>query len=196
MATRPSTTQIKEKDALSQITGTGTDTLLKDILASVNSEVTPPLAMSETATPDLVLNIGSISVTNPETGKITTIPPIGGLLPSFASGTVTFPASSGGNATPSAGNALQINITSGNFLKVGIYLQSNGDLLLLAGIEGASASAASAPATISGTFAIGYVTLENVGGTIQNITNARITQYKGGGSGDGAGGFAKIFANL
>ena len=174
---------------LPRITG-ATDSEGDNIIDAIDSELTPPLELKETGTPDLVLNIGNIVVSNPETSLTRTIPPIVGLLPTFASGTVTFPAASGGNAVPSSGNNIVITVASGNFLKVGIYLEGDGDIFLLAGTEGASETAATQPAAVDDTFFIGYVVLENVGGTIQNITNARIYQFIGGGG--GGGGTANI----
>lgn len=152
------------------------------ILPALNSEVTPPLELKATDTPDLVVNVGPITVANPSTNLTRTTPLINGAAPAFTSGTVTFPAASGGNAVPSAGSSIVITVASGNFLKVGILLKDDGDLELVAGTEGASIAAATVPPSVDGTFYIGYVILENVGGTIQNITNSRIIQFVGGGS--------------
>ena len=174
-----------------------TPTDLKTIMDSVNFNVKPPLEMRETATPDLTLNVGNIELQDPHVGVRKTIPPISGLLPTFASGTVTFPASSGGSTTNSTSGAdITITITTANFLKVGIYILPNGDFFLLSGTEGASVAAATAPPTASGTFPIGFVVLENDGGTIQNIENADIYQYVGGGGGSGDTGYAKIFLSM
>lgn len=186
--------QIITKDSLEQLYRSSeyfsndTDNIpLDNLLRSINSELTPPLRLQERVPVDLTVEILSISVQNPETDLTRTIPPISNLLPAFSSGTVTFPASSGGNATPSVGSTIVITVSSGNYLKVGINLNSSGELVLQAGTQGASAAAATVPPLVANTFPIGYVLLQNVGGTIQNITNASVFQYVGGGGGGGSG---------
>jgi len=185
-----SSKQIVSKDVLKQLYkqseyfANDTDNIeLDNLLRAIDSAVTPPLRMYETATPDLVLNIENVIVSNTETDIRRAIPLLSNILPAFSSGTVTFPASSGGNATPSAGGVIVITVSSGNFIKVGINLDSTGDIVLQAGTEGASEAAATVPSLVTGTFPIGYVVLENVGGVIQNISNDRIVQYIGAGAG-------------
>ena len=187
--TKPDSRNVVQKVPLSRLApAAGPDTArveLDNILSSINAGLTPPLEMLESSTPDLVLNIGGIFVQDPENLFYTTIPPLNGLIPNVTSETVTFPASSGGNATPSSGSAIVITVSSGNFIKCGIHLNSLGNLILNTGAEGGTVAAAGTPPLISGSYAIGYVVLENVGGTIQNITNNRIYQYvrgSGGGS--------------
>lgn len=196
--------QVVSKDVLSRLYkaadyfATDDDNVdLKTLLQSIDLNFRPPLEMTANTPADLVLNIGAINVVNTVTDRNRVIPPISNLLPVFTSGTVTFPASSGGNATPSVGNAIVITVSSGNFIKVGINLDANGDIVLQTGTEGASEAAASVPPTIANTFALGYVTLQNVGGTIQNITETAIYQYVGGGGGgSGSGDASSILETL
>lgn len=169
---------------------------MDNILASIDSQVTPPLEMRASSPADQVLNIGAIKVQDPEFNFWRTIPPIGNVLPNISSETVTFPTSSGGSATPSSGDSITITVASGNFIKTGINLDSNGNLVLITGDEGGTVDAATVPPLISGTFPIGFVVLENQGGTIQSIENSDIFQYVGGGGGGSAGGYAKIFLNM
>ena len=92
MASQTDVRQLIYRPAASRITaatGSAGDT----IITALNSEVTPPLALQATSTPNLVLNIGNITVTNPSSGLNRSIPPISSLLPTFASGTVTMSAS-------------------------------------------------------------------------------------------------------
>ena len=187
--TKTDTRNVVQKSPLGRIApGAGPDPdriEVDNILESVNAQVTPIFEMTESSTPDLVLNIGSWQIQDPEYLHRRTIPPISGELPSPGGLTVTFPASSGGNAVPSSGDPITITITSGNRIKVGINLDKDGDLVLNTGVEGASENDATVPPLVPNTHAIGYVVLHNDGGTIQNITNTAIYQYEGGGGGSG-----------
>lgn len=176
--------QIVSKDTLDQLYkaseyfANDTDNIqLSDLLLALNKELTPPLRLRENSPNSLILNIDAISVQNPETDVRRTILPIQDLIPTFTSGTVTFPAASGGNAVPSAGSNLVITISSGNYLKIGISLLSNGNISLVAGTQGASEAAATVPLLIASSCNIGFVVLHNTGGTIDNISGANIFQY-------------------
>lgn len=191
--TKISTDAIGQRSALDRVAPGATQTApteLDNVLAALNSEVTPLLELKPSATPNLVVSVGPLSATNPETGAKRVIPPISNLLPNFTGGTVTFPANTGGSATPSAGTPITITLGVGNFLKVGISLTAAGNLVLQAGAQGTSEALATAPALVPNSFAIGYVVLQNVGGTIQPITAARIYQYIGGGAGGSGTGNA------
>lgn len=187
------TDAIGQNSALGRIAPGATNTVpveLDNVLNALNSEVTPLLELKPSATPNLVVSVGALSATNPETGAKRVIPPISNLLPVFTGGTITFPSASGGSATPSAGTAIVITISVGNFLKVGISLTAAGNLVLQSGAQGATEALATAPALVPNSFAIGYVVLQNVAGTIQPITAARIYQYVGGGAGGSGSGNA------
>lgn len=196
MATKTRSRQLISIDFLDQLipADPGTSgTEIDDLLRSINEELTMPLRMvPNNPGNDRVININSIFITNPETGRNKTIPTISNSLPNFTSGTVTLPASSGGTVTVSPGTNGTLTLSSGNFIKMGVSLDSSGQLSVQFGTEGASVAAATAPPPISGTFSLGYIVIENVGGTIQNVENADIYQYVGGGD-SGAGGWAKTF---
>lgn len=165
-----------------------------DLLRSINEELTAPLQLRASSPADRVTNIDSMFVTNPETLRNRTIPPISNTLPNFTGGTVTLPAASGGNITNStSGPAVVLTLPVGQFAKVGIHLDAVGNLQIIVGTPGASIAAAAAPAIPSNTYPIGYVIAENVGGTIQNVTNARVYQYVGGGGGGSGSGDANSF---
>lgn len=168
--------QTISRDSLDQVANAA-GSELDNILRAANSEFTVPFVLRESATPDLILNIGNVTLVNPETSRNRTAAPISNTSSAFTSGTVTFPASSGGNAVPSAGDNVVITITSGSFLKVGISIASNGDIVIRPGIEGVSIAAATIPPVMANTYATGFVILENVAGTIQNITSSDIFQY-------------------
>jgi hypothetical protein len=186
MPTKFDTRQSINHTILARLSGVA-DTELDDLLASINTEVSPPLAISCVGT-NRVVNISNILAVNSATGLTRTIPPISNTLPVFASGTVTL--SSGGapcTATPSVGTPYVFTVASGNYIKLGINIDATGSLVLQAGIEGASAAAATVPPTVSNTFAIGYVIVHNTGGTIDNIITSTLVQFAGGGGGSGSG---------
>lgn len=184
--------QVISRDTLNRI-ALATDTELDDLLRSLNAEVTPPLNMSASATPDLILNIGNISVQNPLTLRNRVVPHIGGLIPSFASGTVEFPSTSGGTITVTPGLNGILTVPSNEYIKVTVYLDANGDLGVLPGAPNAVEASATILPAPSGTFAIGYVTLFNNAGTIDNVVDTNIFQFVGGGGGGSGSGDANEF---
>ena len=107
-------------------------THLYNLLNAINSELTVPYYMSESTTPDLIINIASEAIQNPETlkNKIHS----NTVNNSFTSGTVELPNADGGNVvvTPGIGTVLSCPVGSFNKLlaeitcrhKTLIYLQS------------------------------------------------------------------------
>lgn len=169
------------------------DTELDNLLRGINKEVTPPLRLSASAVPNLTLNVGSIFVTNPETGRNRTIPVISNTLPNFTGGTVVFPAASGGTITVTPGTNATLTISNDMFLKVGINLDATGNMSLTFGVEAATIAAATAPPSISNTFAVGYVVIRTVGPVVQNVLNSDVYQNNGGGGGGSGSGDANSF---
>lgn len=187
MPTRLSSRQSKNNATLTRVTAAA-NSELDDILSSLDSLVTPPLVMSPNSPANQRVNIGSVTVTNPVIGAKTTVSPLNGSIPAFTSGYVDFPTTSGSNAVPSAGSNLVINVSSGNFIKVGIAIDTVGNINLTAGTQGGSIVAAGTPSVPANTIPVGFVVLQNIGGTIQTITGGSIYQYVGAGSGGGGGG--------
>lgn len=170
-------------------------TELDNILRAIDDELTPPLRLDASVTPDLVVSIGPAVIVNSENSRTRSIPHVGALLPNnFSSGTITFPASSGGTITVSPGNNGTLTVASGNYIKVLIYMDANGDLNVLPGVENAVEATASVFPAPSKTLPIGYVTLQNVAGVIQNIAQGEIYQFgTGAGGGGGGAGDANAF---
>lgn len=179
--------QLIDRDLLDRITGVAGSTGAT-ILAAINKELTPLLELRATSPMSLTVSVGNILQQNPSTLSQRTIPPINGIIPVFTSGSVVFPSSSGGSATPSAGSPIVITVGSGNFIKVTMNLDNVGNIVIVAGAQGATAAAATMPSPPGNTFAIGYVLLQNIGGVIQNIPNSSIFQFLGG-SGSGSDPF-------
>lgn len=196
MATRFDARQTISRDLLRRITGAA-DSELDNILRVLEKEVTPPLSLTASQPADLILNIGSITVTNPETSQNKTIPPISNLLPSFTGGTVTMDATGAGNATPSVGSAVALGMSASQYLRIGVNINASGDIVLTKGTAGASLSAATNPPTVADTFAVGYfVVITNASNNVQNITDAYVYQYSGGGGGNSSNSYARIFINM
>jgi hypothetical protein len=159
---------------------------LDNLLKAIDDELTPLLNLSANSPSSLIINVGSSVITNSESSRSRSIPHIGALLPNFSAGTITFPASSGGNITCSPGGSSVLTVSSGNYIKVLVYLDGTGALNTLLGIENAVEANATVPPAPKKTFPIGYVTLQNVAGVIQNITQNKVIQF-GMGSGSGSG---------
>jgi len=188
MATKFDTRQSINHTILARLSGVA-DTELDDLLASINTEVTPPLALSVTGT-NKIVNIANILATNAATGLTRTIPPISNTLPTFTSGTITFGGSgpSSYTAAPSPGSGTTtFSMTNGFYIKFGVSIDATGNLILQAGTEGATIAAATVPPTVSNTFGIGYVIIHNTAGTIDNILTSALVQFAGGGGGGGSG---------
>lgn len=178
--------QIISRDVLNRI-ALATNTELDDLIRSLNAEVTPPFHLFPDDPASLTLNVGSSRVQNPITSRTRTVAALGADTPDVTSGTIVFPATTGGTVTITPGNNTTLNIASGNWRKATIYLDANDELNLLFGDEAATEALANALPAPDGTLALGYVSLQNVGGTIQNITNARIYQFVGIGGAGGSG---------
>lgn len=173
-----------------------------DLLRSINKELTPPFQMHQDTGSNRVLKIENYTVTNPETLRKKSIPPISNTLPTGGTFPIslTFPASSGGtvliSGTAFSGAAPTLTVSVGNFIKVGINYDANGNITLTFGTENVTEAAATAPPTVDGMYAIGFVTLQNSAGTIQNVQNTYIYQYVGSGGSGGSGSGNTILETL
>ena len=187
--------QVIDRDLLTRITGASgsqTDT----IIAALNSEITPPLALSVTGA-NRVVTIGNITVFNPSTNLNRTVPPISNLLPTFSSGTVTISASGAGNATPSVGTVLALAMVASGFMRIGVSIDPLGSLTLTKGTQAATLAAATTPAVPSGLFGIGQIIVRTDGSNnVANVLTSDLYQYVGGGGGSGSGDASSILETL
>jgi len=187
--------QIISRDILDHlVNAVGTE--LDDILSQINEEIKAPFRMTATSTPDLVLNIGAIELTNSDTTRRRTTQPINNILPTFASGTVTLPASSGNDITVSAGNPVALIISDDSFIKALIQIDENGEIVITLGTEAASEAAALIPEEENSVRSIGYIVIETVGSVVQVLNENRIVSFVGGGGGGGGGGLLAINRDL
>ena len=201
MAQRFDSRQTVSRDQLEQLVNTpsGLNKELDDILRSIDGELTVPFVMRETdPTADLVLNIGGIELTNTDTGRNRTIPPISNVLPTFTSGTVTAGATGADNLVPSAGSLISISMSASQFKKFGVSIDPNGDIVLQGGTAGASVALATNPPLVPNTHSVGYFIIETDGSNnVQNIEATDIYQYVGGGAGgSGSGDASTVLTRL
>jgi len=185
--------QSEHRSALQQLTGVDSNKTLKQILPAIDLEVTPPFALRASSTPDLTLNISSNILTNPETLRKKTNQPINKVIFEFAGGTVVFPSTSGSNAVVTPGDDVAITIANNEYLRVLVEITEDGEIKI---IPGAASNAVENDAEFpepSGTnLTIGYYTLFNNAGTIENIVDEKIVQFIGGGGSGGGGTIAVL----
>lgn len=194
MATRLDSRQSRQRALLDQLSQ-NTDVKLDQLMNLVNDELQMPLRLRQANPSSLVLYVDPITVKTQDGSegheRTRTIQPFGGVLPSFTGGSLNFPGTSGGNITASGitlATSYTLTVASSQWIKVLLALNTDNQIVLTFGTTGASESAAGLPDIDVGVLPIGYVSMQNVGGTIQNVTGARIYQFAGGGSGAGGSG--------
>ena len=194
MVTKLDTRQSTVRETLPQIVSTAGQSL-NTVLQNVNSELTPPLVLTPTETPSHIVLVGGITVSNGSTGKKRTVPALSSGIPAFTNGDITFPPSTGGmiNFSTVGSTPVLLSCPANQYNKVLIYVDSLGNLGASVGTPAASAAAVVFPATISNTFAAGYVQIHSgSGGLIDMITSAMLYQFSGGGAGGGGGAGASL----
>lgn len=169
-----------------------------NLLNAINNQLTPLLRMSANSPASLVVNVGGGDLTDSETNRRRAIPHVGTAYVQFTSGTVTFPATSGGNITCSPGTVTPITVGVGNYAAVLIYLDGSGNLNALPGTDSAVLNTAitNLPPSPDETLPLGFIVVQNVAGTIQNITQANIAQFGTGAGGGGSGNVTAVEAAL
>lgn len=166
-------------------------TQMDSTLASINSELTSPGRLIAAATPSLVITVGSGTITNPNTSKNRVLPFLNNIPITFTGGTITFPSTSG-TITVSSGTNGSITIGASQFAAVLIQINSSGQFSLVTGTAVGSLGAVVVPSGSTSLLSLGYVIVQTNGSSvIQNITNAMLYQFVGGGgsgsSGSGTG---------
>lgn len=186
--------QSEHRSALNQLTGTDANKTLKQILPAIDSEATPSFALrANDSGNDLQLNVGAGRIANPETLRNRQFSPINKQSFSFTGGTVLFPATSGGAITVTPGVNETLTVNNNEYVNVLVQINSVGDMSVAIGDSFANIAdvADNVPAHNTGDLPIGYITLFNNAGTIDNVADSAITQFIGGGgagAGSGAGG--------
>lgn len=160
---------------------------LDSVIASINAELTPPGRLIASAPASLIVNIGSGTVTNPQTGRILSLPPINNLVPTFTGGTITFPSAHNGTITVSPGTNSILNCPTGQYVKVLVQLDQAGNISVVVGTPDAVLANALVPGGNTSFLSLGHITVRNIAGTVQNIANSAIAQFVGGGGTGGSG---------
>lgn len=193
MSTKQDLRQSLYRGLLGQIATVSNQTA-DHLIAAVNNQLIPLLRM-DANTASRVINIGSGDLTDAETNRRRAIPHVGATYIQFTSGTVTFPASSGGNIVCSPGNNSILTLGVGQFSAVLIYLDASGALNALPGTGNAVLSTAivNLPPSPGSTLPLGFVVVHNVGGVIQNIAQSDIAQFAAGTGGSGSGNVKATF---
>jgi len=196
MTTQFDARQTISRDTLDEIGDNTAGDQLDALLRSINSELTIPLRLIASSPVSRIVHVGAISVTNPEQSRVRTVPPIGGAIPTFTGATITVPSANNNNITNStSGPSVLLNIPSGDFANVGVNLDSSGNLQITVGTAASTAAAAGVPSINSGTYGIGFFTVQNISGTIQTITNSNIVEYNGIGGQSLSGSFVDLSSN-
>lgn len=165
-------------------------------LASINSECTPPGRLIAAATPSLVVSVNSGTVVNPNTLKNRVLPFVNNIPINFTGGTLTFPSGTG-TITVSPGTNASITIGASQFVAVLVQLDSTAQLNLVVGAAAASLGAVVIPTGSASFLSLGYVIVQSsAGSVIQNITDAMLYQFVGGGGSGGSGGGGEIERDL
>ena len=162
------------------------------LLTSINAELTPPLGVDANNPVSLIVNVGPSVITNPESNRNRSVNFIAQTIPMFAGGTVTFPASSGGNIVASTGATATLTLPASQFCTVLLSLDSSGDIQIQVGIAESTETLAlqNIPIPNATYLPFVYIVVSNVAGTIQNITQSDIYQF-----GDAAAGSIEGIAN-
>lgn len=195
--TLTSARQIVSRDTLQEIFPNVPGQLLDLILRSIDRDLTVPLRADASASPNLVITIGSAIVDNAISHRQKSIPHVNNVIPTFTSGTITLPSTDGGTITVSPGSNVTLNCPTGQFNKLLVSLDSSGSLIITEGTPNAVAANVAVPAPVSATIPICYFIVSNVSGTIQNIVQNQIFQIAAGGGGSGGSqqsGFAQEVA--
>lgn len=188
MATRQDSSQSEFRGALNSITTqSATETGMDQVIPSINAELQAPLRMRASNPISRVVQVDNLTVTNPSHGRKHTIAPIGGTaLPVVTTFTVTMDATGAGNATPSSGSALALGMTSNQFLKLGVALNSLGQIVLTKGTAAGTLAGAGVPSVPTGSYGIGYFHVATDGSNnVANVDEGNILQYVGGGTSSG-----------
>lgn len=158
------------------------NTKLSAVLANINNALIPPLQLLNSMTPR-VITIGSIVVANLDSGQKKIPYPINGTsIPSFVTGSITFPLIGGGTIVLTPGTNISMPaIGASKFLKVGVSLNDSGNITLQFGTAGISIATATMPAQLSpAAIDIGYIVIStDISNNVNLITNGSIYQYTG-----------------
>ena len=175
--------QTISRDILQQIFPNIADKQLDVILRSINLDLTPPLRVDASSSPNLTVTVGPSVIDNTESGRQKSISHINSLIPSFTSGTVVFPSADSGTITVTPGTNEILNCPINNYNKILLSLDSTGNIVVTQGTPNVVEASVAVPVPVINTLPFAYISVFNNAGTIQNITQNKIFQMVGGGGG-------------
>jgi hypothetical protein len=181
-APRPETyvrlTDIVADLVLSRLGNTGTD-LMDDLLTKLHSRLAIPGELTVTGS-NKVVSVGSTVVDIGPSGKKLSLPQLNGIDLGNRSGTMNFGT---GVGTGDVQTVSLPTMTASYFIKAGFEVRENGNIVVVFGVEGVSASAATAPAFSENATRLGYVILQDDGtggtGNYSNVTYSSVYQFGG-----------------
>ena len=184
MTTRLDIRQSRLLDTLNQLintTGAQGDTILR----AINDELTPLLRLS--ATNSLTVTVSSAQTLNSNTNKNRNIPLVNGGLVTFAGGSITFPATSGGaivftGSTGATSSGPTVTCGTSNYVDVMFMVGTTGLSAIVGTAVGTTGALVIPVSSTKDIYHVGYIQLHNVGGTIQNVTQSDVYQFSGGGT--------------
>lgn len=186
--------QIVNRAVLQQIYPYISQRTLDVLMASINFDLTPPLSVTADNPADLTINVGPAIVNNTESNRNKSMGFVGAGIPSFSGTTVTFPSASGGNITTAQGKSFPLTLPSGDFVQILLSMDTSGFVEVNIGSPNAVEANALVPTPNGSNLPFAYVTLQNISGTIQNVTQSNIFQFSGSaGSGSGSGTGSKNY---
>lgn len=163
---------------------------METITQSIDSDLTPPLRATASNPASLIVNIGPTVISNAYSGRQRSPAFVNGVIPSLASGTVTFPSTSGGNITTSTGQTAAMTVPSNEYVQVLLSIDYLNNLQVQVGVPAVSAALAAVPPPNNNYLPYAYVTIFNNAGTIANVAQNTIFQMVGAepnASGSGTG---------
>lgn len=184
--TKTDARQIISRDQLQQLYPNLSGQELDDLLRSIDSDLTLPCRMDASASPDLTVTLQSGIVSNAVSQRQRSLPFVGNSIPSFSSGTLVFPATSGGNIVVTPGSDVVLTIPSNQYVKVLVSIDAGGQLVVSPGSADAVEANATPPAPSPTAMPLGYITVFNNAGTIDPIAQDQIFQFMGGGGSSGS----------
>jgi len=186
--TLTSARQIVDRDTLQQVFPNVPGQLLDLLLRSIDKDLTVPLRVDASSTPNLVVTIGPSVVNNTISGRQKSINAINSAIPAFTSGTITFPSANSGTIVVSPGSNITLSCPSNQYVKILVSLDSTGNLVASQGASNAVEANAAVPFPVTNTLPVCYISLFNNAGTIQNVAQNKIFQFIGSGGSTGGGG--------
>lgn len=145
----------------------------------IASDLQVPFYLTENSTPNHSANINQAVLTDSDTGRKRTVPPIRGQLQSLISGSVSFPTTGAGTVITTYGT-VSFGMVANQYRRVGINMSQLGGTAYTFGNAASSLTLANDPPCIPGFFPVGHIVCRtDSSNNVQNIVASDIYQYFG-----------------